>query len=388
MKNTIKSRKGITLVALVITIIVLLILAGVTLSGLLGDSGIIENSLTAKEKTEIANEKEIIQNANTVAVLASKTGKITTGELENALKENGEENSVTLIENGDTKAIKFNKTERWYELYEDGKIEGPKSLGKDTYAGDLSKGGKYNGEDSAPFKITCIEDLVAFSIMTNGGKSALGLASTKFTDQCVELTKDLDFKSIFSYNDYTTTIYGDLNKDGITEDIKTELTKKETNCMGFTGITKFNGIFNGNNKKIDNIYINTSKYAGLFATIEKATIKNLEISGDITSTGQLAGGIVSYTTGELEISNCINRANVTSVANQAGGILGSQYKSGGEIVNCANYGDISAKEFAGGIVGIMHGQTQDVYIYNCYNQGEIYSRIKSVFRRNNWGFQG
>ena len=40
MKQKLKNERGITLVALVITIIVLLILAGVTLSMVMGESGI------------------------------------------------------------------------------------------------------------------------------------------------------------------------------------------------------------------------------------------------------------------------------------------------------------------------------------------------------------
>lgn len=50
--------KGITLIALVITIIVLLILAGVTIATLFGDNGIITKALEAKQKTEEAAEKE------------------------------------------------------------------------------------------------------------------------------------------------------------------------------------------------------------------------------------------------------------------------------------------------------------------------------------------
>ena len=43
--------KGITLVALVVTVIILLILASVTLSMLTGDNGIISKAREAKEKT-------------------------------------------------------------------------------------------------------------------------------------------------------------------------------------------------------------------------------------------------------------------------------------------------------------------------------------------------
>jgi len=43
-----KNQKGITLVALVITIVVLLILAGVTISMVMGDNGVLSNSQKAK----------------------------------------------------------------------------------------------------------------------------------------------------------------------------------------------------------------------------------------------------------------------------------------------------------------------------------------------------
>lgn len=47
-----KSKKGITLIALVITIIVLLILAGVSISMISGDDGIATKASQAAEKTK------------------------------------------------------------------------------------------------------------------------------------------------------------------------------------------------------------------------------------------------------------------------------------------------------------------------------------------------
>lgn len=55
-----KNRKGITLIALVITIIVLLILAGVTIATLTGDNGILIRAKETKDKTELTTEKEAI----------------------------------------------------------------------------------------------------------------------------------------------------------------------------------------------------------------------------------------------------------------------------------------------------------------------------------------
>ena len=67
IKNKKTNNKGITLIALVITIIVLLILAGVAISTLTGDNGILTKAVTAKKDTENASAKERIQ----IEVMAS-----------------------------------------------------------------------------------------------------------------------------------------------------------------------------------------------------------------------------------------------------------------------------------------------------------------------------
>ena len=54
----IKKNKGITLIALVITIIILLILAGVSIAMLTGNNGILTQAKLAKENTEVAKEQE------------------------------------------------------------------------------------------------------------------------------------------------------------------------------------------------------------------------------------------------------------------------------------------------------------------------------------------
>ena len=55
-----ENNRGITLIALVMTIIVLLILAGVTIAMLTGENGLIKRAETAKEETLIAQYKERI----------------------------------------------------------------------------------------------------------------------------------------------------------------------------------------------------------------------------------------------------------------------------------------------------------------------------------------
>lgn len=56
-----KKNKGITLIALIVTIIVLLILAGVSIAMLTSENGIIKQTVKAKEEIEISSEKEAIE---------------------------------------------------------------------------------------------------------------------------------------------------------------------------------------------------------------------------------------------------------------------------------------------------------------------------------------
>ena len=61
-----KKNNGMTLVALVVSIIVLLILAGVSIAMLTGKNGLITKAISAKEKTEQAetDEKDKLAKTN------------------------------------------------------------------------------------------------------------------------------------------------------------------------------------------------------------------------------------------------------------------------------------------------------------------------------------
>ena len=96
--NKIKSTKGITLISLVVTIIILLILAGVTIATLMGDNGLINKAKDAKIKTEIASIKERIQ-LEIFAEQAEGKGSITKSTLETILDKYG---TINYEEDGET----------------------------------------------------------------------------------------------------------------------------------------------------------------------------------------------------------------------------------------------------------------------------------------------
>ena len=61
MKNRKMQEKGITLIALVVTIIVLLILAGISISMLTGQNGILNRASEAKQNTGTAQTEELVK---------------------------------------------------------------------------------------------------------------------------------------------------------------------------------------------------------------------------------------------------------------------------------------------------------------------------------------
>lgn len=119
------SSSGITLVALVITIIVLLILAGVSISLVVGENGILAQATTAVEKNEIAQEKEQIHISyagEKTDVFVGKKQVVTAGDLETAMNNTYGEGTVTIREEEGALIVKYTKSEREYTISNDGKV--------------------------------------------------------------------------------------------------------------------------------------------------------------------------------------------------------------------------------------------------------------------------
>ena len=82
MKN---KELGITLIALVVTIIVLLILAGISIMMLTGNNGILSKANDAKEQTIIGQEKESVELAYISAAMKKLGDDVTANELQDEL---------------------------------------------------------------------------------------------------------------------------------------------------------------------------------------------------------------------------------------------------------------------------------------------------------------
>ena len=114
----IKRENGITLIALVITIIVLLILAGVSIAMLTGENGILTQAKKAKEETNLVDEKERIKLAVTSAQIGDNGYiQLKKNSLQDAVDEQFGKNKAVVIDNEDgTFTIGIVDTNRDYNI--------------------------------------------------------------------------------------------------------------------------------------------------------------------------------------------------------------------------------------------------------------------------------
>ncbi len=119
MKKMLKNKKGITLISLVVTIIILLILAGISIGMLSGENSILKQAGNAKSQTDIAEEKEILQTASLAAMGKSKYGDITKEKLDSELNKYPEIESTEQTDNGIVVTFKSNRA---YLVNSDGDV--------------------------------------------------------------------------------------------------------------------------------------------------------------------------------------------------------------------------------------------------------------------------
>ena len=216
-----KQERGITLIALITTIIVLLILAGITIGAITGSNGIIGQAQSAKEETEISQEKEIIDISTVEAMGKNNRGNLEEEEFQNAIdKHTNGKADVTDV--GEEFEVFFEESNRYYTVDKDGNIIDYVDIVTDNSPGDITKdenGKELAGTEDEPYEILCIEDLVKLAQMVNEeGKN--------FNNQYIVLKRDLNFTSKLSYMNPNTTEFDTfLGGDGTTPLIKHQLNK-------------------------------------------------------------------------------------------------------------------------------------------------------------------
>ena len=120
-----KKDKGITLITLVISVIVLLILASVTIAALSGNNGILTKAKDAKEKTEIGQEKEVVELATISAQMGEKYQSLNQVNLQKEIDKQYGEGKTIVRDNGDnTFTVSFIESKREYDITSKGVEKG------------------------------------------------------------------------------------------------------------------------------------------------------------------------------------------------------------------------------------------------------------------------
>ena len=160
MKTKFKNAKGITLIALVITIIVLLILAGVTIATLTGENGILTQASNAREKNKISQAEEEVELAFQVLKIQEQARNLNEDEkieiVQNELKRSypEQETKSTITKSGtiypvEHKGYKFEVNEK-YEVSQakafDSKEWDKKATSEDCFVWDGNTIIGYNAE--------------------------------------------------------------------------------------------------------------------------------------------------------------------------------------------------------------------------------------------------
>ena len=342
--------KGVTLIVLVGTILVLLILAGISIMMLTGQNRHIETSYKCTDADGNCKRERTNSDSNDKSKFW-KWKRYNKKKRIISLKDFTENNQIKTYINGNGYIVHYLNSERVYSIDENGKIkqENISALQIDTTAGILDG----NGTEIDPYIIMSIEDLIEWSKNYN-----------KYSSKYIKLGKTLDFKAELSYVDSFRTDYNNFfNRD---ENITLfEILTKEDVGYGFKPILNFNGVFNGNGLEIKNIYINQEESAGFFA-MASGNIENLAISGKVIGSKYI-GGIVAKSGKMLKVKNCSNKCNLYDYTEKygvsiygMGGILGYSGPTvqSCEIINCKNIGDIYSdnSNSYSGIGGILRNK--------------------------------
>ena len=116
-----RTNSGVTLIALIITIIVLLILAGVTIAMIMGDNGILNQATRASEETIIADEKETISLA--LAGIKTKLESVGKDNLQSEINSLKGAEVAEVTEKGENLLeVRFKETGHTYLVDKDGNL--------------------------------------------------------------------------------------------------------------------------------------------------------------------------------------------------------------------------------------------------------------------------
>lgn len=442
-KNRVRKRiqkmsknNGITLVALVMTIIIIIILSTVSINMLFGQNGLITKAQIAKNETEVSTIKETL-NLYYMNNRIDRKYKNPIGE--KVLKEEIEDNMTleTILEfqYGVDNIEEIDFSNMYYLDFSILNLRGikQKRYFMDTSTGivfinegiELNAGKVYvlEEKDIMPITLETQEIAEGFKLIAtvqtpdrdvNGYtfflnnqiykevKTNQNTAEIEVTDEgfdrieCFVMANGID-GAIYSSN----TVYVDnyiIKTKGDFDELRTQVIEGNTfegkririvNDIDLGGnesnknwisigseANPFSGTLEGNNHKLFNIFNTntTSNNQGLFGVTNKAILQNIILESGKIEASQESGGIVGNAI-DTQIINCQNKVEVVAIKGYAGGIAGKSTGTG-KIENCSNSGNVSSEGYVDDVkdtfIGGVVGITESELV-SCQNTGAISS---------------
>jgi len=143
----------------------------------------------------------------------------------------------------------------------------------------------------------------------------------------------------------------------------------------------FTGTYDGNGKTISGLYYNGTGRIGLFDTLNGASVKDLSLTVNFTTTGSsaVAGAVAVSSNGRIENCHVLagSSINANGSAGMSGGIVGSSSGATALVQGCSFTGTVShiGSTGAGGIAGDISVSSK---VLDCYFSGTITGGSGSV----------
>ena len=339
-------KRGITLIALVVTIIVLLILAGISISMLTGQNGVLNRAKGAKEEYSNSTEKEQLQLSYNSAITRKLGESITAEELQNELNEvvgkneDGTSKTETTDMGNKVFYVKFVKTNHNYRVDngevtlitgEDKSVVEPKNVADWEYDsnddGTLTITG-YKGSDTEvvipnyiggkkvrKVGIGSISSIWSDDICDDSIKFYLGSGRTKGQKTIKRITISYGIEEIGCYAFWGTVGVENISIPSSVTSIEREAFKECSNLTNVTiqsGLTSIEySVFSGCSSLINITIPSSVTSIGNRAFEECSSLTNITIPSSVTSIGE--GAFVSCSS----LTNITIPSSVTSIKSGA-----------------------------------------------------------------------
>ena len=253
-----EKNRGITLIALVLSIIVLLILAGVSIAMLSGDNGLLKRAGQARDDTVVGQEKEQVELAYISAAVKKLGDNVDKDDLQDELDVSVGENKTKVTGNATLK-VKFEDTKNEYKVTSNGNVTKYEAL-----------------EPTDVYATVCTNGTLVFSNNEEDINTYIANNSTTKADGYeIENIKDVNY--YFGEGDEDSLeVKWNWNED-ITKAIILNKIAPKNIATWFSGLTNLQSIENISN-------LNTSNVTNMAATFNSCgNLSVLDVSGFDTS---------------------------------------------------------------------------------------------------------